>query len=160
MKLTQLTDNSWIAKLDGNPVGTLFRRPEGFLWMNKKKRSHFASFEDFTAHYGAVEIEEDDATPNQETAMVHGFPIKHANIILVDGSNPPQYRRDCLHGKAVFSAGYWAVYSGSVWAGKFCPKSTTVIGKNDTVKGPYKSRLEMNAMLRKLNNDLRLSGVK
>lgn len=158
MKLLQLTDNSWIAKENGNSVGTLFRRPEGFLWMTPESHEAFLTFEEFTARFDDVEIEEDDAIPNDTITMLEGYPIKHQNIIVISGTHPPQYKRDTLKGKAVFAAGYWAVRSGNTWVGKFCPKVATIDANPHYVKGPFKSKIELNHTLALLNRAIKLSG--
>lgn len=162
MKIVQLTDNSWILKKSEITVGTLFKGANGLLFMSPEKRKKYASFDEFQKEWGIRKIlNADDAGATPDDAIsseINGFPIKHNNVKVIENSDPPQYIKGNANAKAVFAAGYWVVRNGNIWVAKLCPKMQTV-EENET-HGPFKSRLEMNTALRKLNHEIKMSGVK
>jgi hypothetical protein len=162
MKIIQLTDNSWILKKNDITIGTLFKSTNGLLFMSPERRKQYSSFEDFQKDWGIKKIINDDDVSSSPddciTNNINGFPIKHKNIKIIENANPPQYIKGNTNSKAIFAAGYWVVKNDNFWVTKLCPKLLTI--KDNESHGPFKSRLEMNNVVKILNQEIKMSGIK
>ncbi len=147
--LKKVTDNSWLADTNGNPVAIIHRGEDGYSFMTPESTQKFESMTAIKEFLGGrVKEQIMEATSDMDTEAtddIEGFPVKHQNITVEQAGERPVYVR----GKTQHVAGYWCIKFSKRWVHSFCPLLRTVEQYQST--GPFKSRLEMMTELGALN---------
>ena len=144
-KIYQLTNNSWILKSSVDDSGLLFKRINGYLFLNTTKRIEFKSIDEVTKRFGKLQ-EEIRENKDTQLSLITGFPVRHDNITILS-EEPALYTKGT---DLVFAAGYWCIKCNTGWNLAFCPKQKTT--QEPDAVGPFKNRLEAMNKMNSLNN--------
>jgi hypothetical protein len=138
-ELREMTPTSWILQHNGVRIAVITVSGDGLTAIGRLERKAFKDIEDLARFIGSkveiVQQVEDDQ--GDVLGDIDGYPVKHANIETVGGSELPLYRK----GKVQHSAGYYGIKFKNGWVSSYCPKHTT-LSDNEFI-GPFRNRLEM-----------------
>lgn len=138
ISLSQLTDNSWIAK-SNDTYGILFKQNDIYNLKTSTVSVNFSSIKDIEKKYGKISYEERELP--QLLDNINGFPVKDKNYVIVESEIPKYVKKNNYNqSKIEFYAGYWSIKYPNGWALNLCPKVATT--EQYESQGPYRTKLE------------------
>jgi hypothetical protein len=145
-----LQDKFWILEDAGIRIGTISKNEEGFLINTKGKVDFYKSENQLKKQFGKNFLVAEIKNDSQNTSEVNGFPTKGIpyNSMYDIKKKLPLFTKS-EKSKSVYCAGYYLVKFNVNWLKSFCPKLIT-IERNEYI-GPFKTELEMKAMLKHVN---------
>jgi len=140
----------WILEDAGIRIGTISKNEEGFLINTKGKVDFYKSENQLKKQFGKNFLVAEIKNDSQNTSEVNGFPTKGIpyNSMYDIKKKLPLFTKS-EKSKSVYCAGYYLVKFNVNWLKSFCPKLIT-IERNEYI-GPFKTELEMKAMLKHVN---------
>jgi len=140
----------WILEDAGIRIGTISKNEEGFLINTKGKVDFYKSENQLKKQFGKNFLVAEIKNDSQDTSEVNGFPTKGIpyNSMYDIKKKLPLFTKS-EKSKSVYCAGYYLVKFNVNWLKSFCPKLIT-IERNEYI-GPFKTELEMKAMLKHVN---------
>lgn len=136
--LSQLTDNSWIAK-SNDTFGILFKQNGCYDLKTSSVSVNFTSLDDIEKKYGKISYTDRDI-PNL-VDNINGYPVKDKNYVLIESELPKYVKKNSYNqSKIEFYAGFWSVKYPNGWALNLCPKVSTI--EQYESQGPYRTKLE------------------
>jgi len=146
---TILKDKFWIIENDGNKVASLQRSDIGYTVIQDKCREQFATQKELKTKYNIV-FDSGKSKVKEKSKAVYDFPCKTEPFNdMYDVKNKLPIFTKNEKSKSFYCAGYYAIKFDS-WMPSFCPKLLTLT-RNDFL-GPFKSRIEMNEVIKKHND--------
>lgn len=145
-----LQDKFWILEDAGIRIGTISKNDEGFLINTKGKVDFFKSENQLKKQFGKNFLVAEIKNDSEDTSEVNGYPTKGVpyNSMYDIKKKLPLFTKS-EKSKSVYCAGYYLVKFNVNWLKSFCPKLIT-IERNEYI-GPFKTELEMKAMLKHVN---------
>lgn len=158
MKISEITDHSWLVDTDqGDPALITQRNSGQYVLIHQGSAQTFDTVEQLNAY-----LQEDLRSAAQpphswqhnQQWLVQGYPVSHADPVEVEDhsdANLPLFAKRT--GTDVrMCAGYYCVKSGTGWRGVFCPKLSTL--NRCQWLGPFRSAEHMNQQLLKIKGKL------
>ena len=146
-----LEDKFWIMEDEGVRIGTLSKNDEGFVVSSKGKIDFYKSERHLKKKFGNNFLIANIKTNQKEvTKDVHGYPtrtIPYNSMYDIQRKLPLFTKSE--KSKSVYCAGYYLVKFNVNWLKSYCPKLITI--ERNEYLGPYKTELEMKAMLSNVN---------
>jgi hypothetical protein len=148
-----IVDNTfWIIERNGEKVGTLRHSNDYVLTVNSKNFRYpdlksLSTKLDIDFQNNLVRIE----PASKKQFDVHGYPCKTTpfNGIFDLKRKLPLYTKT-EKSQCFYCAGYYVINFENGWLPSYCPKLIT-LSRNEH-KGPYKTKLEMQEVVKKLSN--------
>lgn len=144
-----LEDKFWIVERDGEKVGTIRNNELGVTFTVGKDNKRFETVEDVLQTYSIQFGDKQDSVAESQEFEVHGFACKTKpyNAVMDLKRKLPLYTKT-ENSQSFFCAGYYVVHweDGS-HSPSYCPKLITL--QRYEYEGPFKTRIEMQEVLRK-----------
>jgi len=146
-----LKDKFWIVEDSGQRIGTLSKSDDGFVINTKGKVEIYKNENQLKKTFGKNFLVANITENNEIDAYdVHGYPTRSIPYnSMYDIKNKLPLFTKSSKSKSIYCAGYYLIKFNVNWLKSFCPKLIT-IERND-FKGPFKSELEMKAVLSNVN---------
>lgn len=145
----------WIVEQDGAKIATLHKKENNkFVLSSTSGEVMFNKKEDLTKQFGkgffltSDKVKVTASEPNE----CHGFPTscKPYNAMYDVQRKLPLFTKSNAS-KSLYCAGYYVIKFDKGWVKSFCPKAITI--ERYPYKGPFKSELEMKAVLSNAKSD-------
>ncbi len=145
----------WIVEQDGEKIATLHKKENNkFVLSSTGGEVMFNKKEDLTKQFGTgffltnPKVKVTTAEPNE----CHGYPTscKPYNAMYDVKRKLPLFTKSNAS-KSLYCAGYYVIKFDKGWVKSFCPKAITI--ERYPYKGPFKSELEMKAVLSNAKSD-------
>jgi len=147
-----LEDKFWILEDNGQKVGTIRSNEHGVTLTVGKENQTFKALDELKQKMSVSFTGKDIVKTETKEYEVHGFPCKSEpyNPIYDLKRKLPLYTKTEAS-QSFFCAGYYVVYweNDNGVSPAYCPKLITLSRYN--FKGPFKTRIEMQEILRKAN---------
>ena len=138
VKLSQLTDNSWVFK-HNSIYGLLFKTEGHYILKSSTTGIKFQSISEIEQKYGKVSYEERESYNSENN--INGYPVKDKNYVIKDESKLIYVKKNSYDISNVeFYAGFWSIKYPNGWASNLCPKVTTT--EQYQSQGPFRTNLE------------------
>lgn len=163
-KLQQISDEAWLVRQGDKKLGILNKDvTERYTYITGKTITLFDDDVEVREHFGNIKLfEEQIITPTSkpDEFFIKGHKVDVSNPIPVE-VNDPNYREDVpLYLKTetsdvYYAAGWYCINFDKAWKHGHGPKYQTLTQYG--FKGPFKTKEECRAMLKKLNKEKRLN---
>jgi hypothetical protein len=145
----------YIVEQDGEKVATIQINPDSVVLVHNQQRERFASIKTLQDKHNIVfdkTARKKDKAKDTEGNEVYGYPCsnKPHNELYDVQKKLPLYSKNAKS-KSKYCAGYYVIQFQNAWLKSYCPKFITL--QRYPYHGPYKTKLEMQEQLKKLNND-------
>ena len=146
----------WIVEQDGNKIATLHKKENNkFILSSSNGEMMFNKREELTKQFGKeffLTSTKVKVTPSTEAKECHGYPTscKPFNAMYDVRRKLPLFTKS-NQSKSLYCAGYYVIKFDKGWVKSFCPKAITI--ERYPYKGPFKSELEMKAVLANAKSD-------
>lgn len=146
----------WIVEQDGEKIATLHKKENNkFILSNSNGEMMFNKKEELTKQFGKgffLTSNKVKVTSSVETRECHGYPTscKPFNAMYDVRRKLPLFTKS-NQSKSLYCAGYYVIKFDKGWVKSFCPKAITI--ERYPFKGPFKSELEMKAVLANAKSD-------
>ena len=146
-----ITDQSWILTDAQGRLGILSQSDGSYKLLAAGNNQEFLSLaaleKDLQWSVCFVKKVQQEEKP---TSQIDHLPIKHTDPQNIQREPVISYTKQASS-NVRFAAGYWGLKFNS-WQGSFCPKLDTI--HEYLHVGPFSTKLEMNTILAKKNNEL------
>lgn len=144
-----LNDKFWIIEDNGIRIGTLVKEEDSFVLNQQGKISLYDNRNQLVKQFGNDFLIAKITPPErkEDDLFVHGYPTKvvpHNQMFDINKKLPLFTKSE--NSKSVYCAGYYLIRFSVTWLKSFCPKLVTL--EENEYKGPFKTELEMKAMLK------------
>ena len=145
----------WIVEENGNKIATLHKKENNkFILSSTNGEMMFNKKDDLVKQFGSNFFLKNDkikVTP-VEPKECHGYPTscKPFNPMYDVKRKLPLFTKSNAS-KSLYCAGYYIIKFDKGWVKSFCPKAITI--ERYPFKGPFKSELEMKAILANAKSD-------
>lgn len=146
----------WIVEEDGVKIATLHKKDNNkFVLSSTNGEVMFNKKEDLTKEFGKgffLTSEKIKVTKTEDVKECHGFPTscKPYNPMYDVQRKLPLFTKS-NQSRSLYCAGYYIIKFDKGWVKSFCPKAITI--ERYPFKGPFKSELEMKAVLANAKSD-------
>lgn len=138
VKLSQLTDNSWVFK-HNSAFGLLFKIKDQYNLKTSTSSMNFCSISDIEQKFGKVSYEERESYNSDNN--INGYPVKDKNFVIKDETKLIYVKKNSYDISNVeFYAGFWSIKYPNGWASNLCPKVSTT--EQYQSQGPFRTNLE------------------
>jgi hypothetical protein len=146
-----LTDQSWILTDPQGRLGILSYSNDVYKLLASGNSQEFANLDQLQTSQGwSVTFVVKSAEAEKTVCEIDHLPIKHPDPQNIQREPVISYSKQATS-SVRFAAGYWGL-KFLAWQGSFCPKLQT-LDEYEHV-GPFQTKLEMNTILAKKNNEL------
>ena len=145
----------WIVEESGVKIGTLSKKENNkFILSSTNGEIMFNKKQDLTKQFGdnfflnSTKVKVTTSEPHE----CHGYPTscKPYNAMYDVRRKLPLFTKSNAS-KSLYCAGYYVIKFDKGWVKSFCPKAITI--ERYPYKGPFKSELEMKAVLSNAKSD-------
>lgn len=147
----------WIVEQDGEKIATLHKKENNkFILSSSNGEVMFNKKEELTKQFGKGFFLTSDkvkvTTAVDQVNECHGYPTscKPYNAMYDVQRKLPLFTKSNAS-KSLYCAGYYVIKFDKGWVKSFCPKAITI--ERYPSKGPFKSELEMKAVLSNAKSD-------
>jgi len=146
----------WIVEQGGEKIATLHKKENNkFILSSSNGEMMFNKKEELTKQFGKeffLTSTKVKVTPSTESKECHGYPTscKPYNAMYDVRRKLPLFTKS-NQSKSLYCAGYYVIKFDKGWVKSFCPKAITI--ERYPFKGPFKSELEMKAVLANAKSD-------
>jgi hypothetical protein len=146
----------WIVEKDGTKIATLHKKENNkFVLSSTNGEVMFNKKDDLTKQFGKGFFLTSDKVKVTATVDIndcHGFPTscKAFNAMYDVQRRLPLFTKS-NQSKSLYCAGYYVIKFDKGWVKSFCPKAITI--ERYPYKGPFRSELEMKAVLSNAKSD-------
>lgn len=146
----------WIVEQGGEKIATLHKKENNkFILSSSNGEMMFNKKEELTKQFGKeffLTSSKVKVTTSTETKECHGYPTscKPYNSMYDVRRKLPLFTKS-NQSKSLYCAGYYVIKFDKGWVKSFCPKAITI--ERYPYKGPFKSELEMKAVLSNAKSD-------
>jgi hypothetical protein len=147
----------WIVEEDGVKIATLHKKENNkFILSSQNGEVMFNKKDELTKQFGKGFFLTSDKVKVSPTAdelnQCHGYPTscKPFNAMYDVRRKLPLFTKSNAS-KSLYCAGYYVIKFDKGWVKSFCPKAITI--ERYPYKGPFKSELEMKAVLSNAKSD-------
>ncbi len=146
----------WIVEQDGEKIATLHKKENNkFILSSTNGEMMFNKKEDLTKEFGKgffLTSEKVKVTKTEEVKECHGFPTSCTpfNAMYDVQRKLPLFTKS-NQSRSLYCAGYYVIKFDKGWVKSFCPKAITI--ERYPFKGPFKTELEMKAVLANAKSD-------
>jgi hypothetical protein len=145
----------WIVEQDGEKIATLTKKENNkFLLSSKTGEVMFNKKDDLTKQFGKSFFSVTDKIKVTQSNIqeCYGFPTssKPYNPLYNVQQRLPLFTKS-NSSKSLYCAGYYTIKFNKGWVKSFCPKLITL--ERNEFKGPFKTDLEMKAVLTNAKSD-------
>jgi hypothetical protein len=164
-KLQQISDEAWLVRQGEKKLGILNKDVrEHYTYITGQTIQVFTDDLEVRDHFGNIKLfEEQIDTPSSvpDEFFINGHKIDINNPIPIE-ENDPRYNKEIpLYLKTessdvLYAAGWYCINFEKGWKHGHGPKYTTLT--NYGYEGPFKTKEECRAMLKKLNKAKKING--
>lgn len=146
----------WIVEQAGEKIATLHKKENNkFILSSSNGEMMFNKKEELTKQFGKeffLTSNKVKVTASEENKECHGYPTscKPFNAMYDVRRKLPLFTKS-NQSKSLYCAGYYVIKFDKGWVKSFCPKAITI--ERYPFKGPFKSELEMKAVLANAKSD-------
>lgn len=162
VKLKPITETAWLVinDTDDTRVGLLTEIRNQYILMVAGAKQQFLDRKEVNKFFNediftSVPIEPPKEPEVKKDYFVNGYPVDFDNPseVLVKGNKLPLFSKKATS-DVYYSAGHYCLNFPKNWMPAYCPKLSTL----DTYEyaGPFKTEIEMRAMLTNLRKDKNL----
>lgn len=147
-----LDNKFWIVEDDGVRIGTLTKDEDKYIFSKKGEVSFYKDENQLKKKFGRNFLTAKITTPEEQSQdfIVHGYPTRGVPYNgMYDISRKLPLFTKSEKSKSVYCAGYYLIKFNTNWLKSFCPKLITI--ERNQYLGPYKTELEMKAILSNAN---------
>ncbi len=145
----------WIVEKDGAKIATLHKKENNkFILSSTNGEVMFNKKDDLTKQFGSnfflknTKVKVTSAVPHE----CHGYPTscQPYNAMYDVQRKLPLFTKSNAS-KSLYCAGHYVIKFNKGWVKSFCPKAITI--ERNPFKGPFKSKIEMKAVLANAKSD-------
>ena len=146
----------WIVEENGTKIATLHKKENNkFVLSSSNGEMMFNKKEELTKQFGKgffLTSDKVKVTNTEDAKECHGYPTscKPYNAMYDVKRKLPLFTKS-NQSKSLYCAGYYVIKFDKGWVKSFCPKAITI--ERYPFKGPFKSELEMKAVLANAKSD-------
>lgn len=146
----------WIVEQGGEKIATLHKKENNkFILSSATGEMMFNKKEELTKQFGKeffLTSNKVKVTNSDDIKECHGYPTscKPFNSMYDVRRKLPLFTKS-NQSKSLYCAGYYVIKFDKGWVKSFCPKAITI--ERYPYKGPFKSELEMKAVLANAKSD-------
>ncbi len=147
-------EKEWLVKNNKNKIGSIAKSKKGYLFLHKGKSMKFQNLAEIQEQLGIALFEDSikkiKAEPDSKNYSIYDFPCSSRPYEPVYSVKEklPLYAKSAKS-KSQYCAGYYVIQFRKGWVKSFCPKLITL--QRYPYHGPYKTEIEMKAMLTVVN---------
>jgi hypothetical protein len=148
-----IPNKEWIIEDHGQKIGSVAKLKKGYEFFRRGQKINFKDLKTFTEEFG-VTLAEGKKTPIFEiepvSYKIYEFPCssKPFEAVYNVKKKLPLFAKSAKS-KSQYCAGYYVIKFRKGWVKSFCPKLITL--ERYPFHGPYKTEIEMKAMLNTVN---------
>lgn len=148
-----IPNKEWIIEDHGQKIGSVAKLKKGYEFFRRGQRINFKDLKELTDEFG-VTLVEGKKTPKFEiepvSYKIYEFPCssKPYEAVYNVKKKLPLFAKSAKS-KSQYCAGYYVIKFRKGWVKSFCPKLITL--ERYPFHGPYKTEVEMKAMLNTVN---------
>jgi len=148
-----IPNKEWIIEDHGQKIGSVAKLKKGYEFFRRGQRINFKDLKELTDEFG-VTLTEGKKTTKFEIEptgyKIYEFPCssKPYEAVYNVKKKLPLFAKSAKS-KSQYCAGYYVIKFRKGWVKSFCPKLITL--ERYPFHGPYKTEIEMKAMLNTVN---------
>jgi hypothetical protein len=162
VKLKPITETAWLvlSDTDDTRIGLLTEIRNQYILMVAGAKQEFLNRKEVNKFFNedifvSVPIEPPKEPEVKKDYFINGYPVDFDNPseVLVKGNKLPLFSKKATS-DVYYSAGHYCLNFPKNWMPAYCPKLSTL--ETYEYSGPFKTEIEMRAMLTNLRKDKNL----
>lgn len=146
----------WILESDGEKFATLSKDKKGYSIFCKGQKIEVNDLKEITERFGITitenAVKKEKQAKNTAIEEIYGFPVNgRAYEPLWNVQKKLPIYAKSSKSKSLYCAGYYVIKFRKGWVKSFCPKLITL--ERYEFKGPYKTEIEMRAVLNTVSKE-------